>query len=597
MFKNQEGKTSFSSLILGFLVIVLLGIVVLQVKENIDLKVSLKNNEEQASTSEKITPLALNLSWQQGKVFVEEPGADFTTVETGVLLKEGWAIKLDKNARAILEFASGGVLRLDGGAEIVLTKLSKEEIVLTQISGSSYHRVIVDENGVYKIDSLGQTIVALGTAFNVACDKDGGALKVDVIENKVKVEIKKEGKVKEEKTVEAGQGAKVDSAKELAEVAKLTEADLKTDWYLWNKEEDSKKSYELGVLKDIKKDEELKEEENEEDEGAGSSAEENKKSEYLTLWGTAQDDGIHLSWTPYAGDNFSYYKIVRSENNPDLKYPADGYIKVSSDKSFSSSIDSTAKKGAEYYYRICAKIGEEIKCGNVIQRTAVNESKEEETEKKDEAKNTFTLVENALNLSVEAKTDGIHLSWTPYAGTDFSYGKVVRSETNANLYYPNDGYIKVLNDKESVAYLDSSAKGGTDYYYRICVKTSSGEVKCGNVMKIKAATAGGEETSQTEGFKAITGELQLSVSKASDGVHLSWTPRAGEGFMYYKVVRSETNPDLYYPNDGYIKYSTKRTFNSYLDADIAAGKTYYYRVCSKEESGEVWCGNVVTVNN
>lgn len=500
---NQFGRSGFINLILGLLVILLLAIVVFQWEENITLKVSLNNESAGEEGLMTESPLSLNLSWQSGDVWVKRNGSGFTGFLSDSLLKEGDIIKTGNDGRAVLEFEKGGAVRLGNDTELVLTKLDEKEIILTQGSGVSYHRVVLDGGTEYKIDSLGQMIKARGTAFNAASFKDAREIKIDVIEGEIKVELKKEGKVEEEKTVEAGRTAIIDADGALAEVKDIDKENLKTVWYKWNKEEDAKGAYDLGVLEEIDMDE-INKEENKEEEEAGDSkggGPEEKKDEMLTLWGTAQSDGVHLSWTPYDGEGFAYYKIVRSEDNPDLKYPDDGYIKVSDDKNFSSYIDSAVKNGVSYYYRVCAKIKNEIKCGNVIKRTAVNAPGE---------------------------------------------------------YLQDDGQME---DKE------------------------------GEITEKK------DEQKQISGFIPISDSLQLTAVKEGNNVNLSWTPSISDGFKYYKVVRSEINPNLYYPADGYIYYSTDKNLSSYIDSGLEVGKTYFYRICDKEESGEVWCGNVATIEN
>jgi hypothetical protein len=203
----------------------------------------------------------------------------------------------------------------------------------------------------------------------------------------------------------------------------------------------------------------------------------------------------------------------------------------------------------------------------------------------------------ALTLSGVAKADGVHLSWKAYASSDFSYYKVVRSETNSNLKYPDDGYILYSTEKGLAAYTDETSVAGKSYYYRICVKVESGEVKCGNVIRLAAVgpkeAATPKPTAQEGGYTPVSDSLKLTAVKADEGMALSWTKFNKEGFSYYKVVRSETNSDLYYPHDGYIKVSTEQDLTSYVDADGEAGKSYYYRICAKVAAGTVYCGNVV----
>lgn len=65
-------------------------------------------------------------------------------------------------------------------------------------------------------------------------------------------------------------------------------------------------------------------------------------------------------------------------------------------------------------------------------------------------------------------------------------------------------------------------------------------------------------------------------------VVLRWIPIAKlnpDGFVYYKVVRSERNASPAYPDDGYIEYSSDIGFATYTDKTPLYGKAYY-RICA-----------------
>ncbi len=87
-------------------------------------------------------------------------------------------------------------------------------------------------------------------------------------------------------------------------------------------------------------------------------------------------------------------------------------------------------------------------------------------------------------------------------------------------------------------------------------------------------------------------EIQAKMQE-DDSVLLSWTPFQGENFRFYKIVRSETNPDPRYPEDGSLAYAGDQNRTEYRDTQTEAGKTYYYRACAKLDKGFVACGNVL----
>ena len=86
---------------------------------------------------------------------------------------------------------------------------------------------------------------------------------------------------------------------------------------------------------------------------------------HLTAAVTA--NGINLNWTASSLANFAGYKIVRSADNPNPAYPADGYIRFQTDRSNTNYLDTGGERGRSYYYRICAVSTDgKVACGNVV---------------------------------------------------------------------------------------------------------------------------------------------------------------------------------------------------------------------------------------
>ncbi|MBU1118786.1 hypothetical protein KKH43_02820 [Patescibacteria group bacterium] len=211
-------------------------------------------------------------------------------------------------------------------------------------------------------------------------------------------------------------------------------------------------------------------------------------------------------------------------------------------------------------------------------------------------------------LEGNAQADGVHLSWSKSnRGENFKYYKVVRSKTNDNPTYSEDGHIKAISNINDLVYTDTSAKSAQNYYYRVCVlynnnsagalygnpstSDSSYNEECSNVIQVTGDTDG--TTSDDSDLQAPT----LTASLDGSGMHMSWSKNSESNFKYYKVVRSQTNSNPVYPTDGYIHYSSSS--NSYTDSKITnqSSGTYYYRICSVNDANEVFCSNVITVKN
>lgn len=102
-----------------------------------------------------------------------------------------------------------------------------------------------------------------------------------------------------------------------------------------------------------------------------------------------------------------------------------------------------------------------------------------------------------------------------------------------------------------------------------------------------------EKTSS--GYNTVTYDDSISFSAVvqSDGsVKSTWSKYNGpEAFTYYKLVRSESNSNPVYPDDGYIYYGGDINVLSYTDSDVPTG-TSYYRIC-QIASPERYCSKTV----
>jgi len=587
----------------------------------------------------KITPqnqdLAATLAYQQGEVQVRVAGSDWQPVETDTVLHSGDSLKTGQDSKAIIEVENGDKIRAGFNTEIFLTSLNKQNVTITQISGASYSRVAKNLSRVYEVKSGEVTIQALGTAFDTIQSEE--AVDVNVVESNVKVLTEKD-----EAEVAEGKTATVEEGKDDISVDDIDQKNLTNDWYTWNKEEDSKSTDKLGVLEeyagpsltissptsgthltsnsvtvsgtvgDPNAKLEINGHEVTNDNGQFTtevSLVANKNTITVTaenseglktikeikvfydvqasatplkLEAATEDDGVHLSWNESTSPAFLYYKIVRSEDNANLKYPDDGYISKQ-DKGQASYVDTDVSADQTYYYRVCEVMsGDKVFCSNVAHMKgknppAANINVNNETDNEDEE-------ETGIKMTGEAKDDGVHLSWEVINLTITSGFKVIMGE-NANPVYPGNDF-KYLTDNAVRSYT-WAVTDGKRYHFRVCQYDGNG--KCLVYSNNVSVTA-----------KSIAAQYSgpnLSAQAGEDGVGLWWGDRSNiPGFKYYKVVRSETNPNLKYPDDGYITVRGKGE-ESYRDYTSVKGKTYYYRICAVGD--QIYCGNVeqVTATN
>lgn len=92
-------------------------------------------------------------------------------------------------------------------------------------------------------------------------------------------------------------------------------------------------------------------------------------------------------------------------------------------------------------------------------------------------------------------------------------------------------------------------------------------------------------------------KLNLNAYLDWSKVIVKWTPIeksiTDQEFKYYKVVKSSSNPNPVYPEDGYIHYTADINSKSYEDYKIENWYSYY-RVCAIF-SEDRYCSNVVKV--
>ncbi len=196
---------------------------------------------------------------------------------------------------------------------------------------------------------------------------------------------------------------------------------------------------------------------------------------------------------------------------------------------------------------------------------------------------------SALALEGWLKDGKVKLGWTPFGGDGFEYYKVVRS-TDATVTWPagsGDEVIGVIGEAKS-SWLAHHAPCGTAFSYAVFAVRQGGGgyqvLAVSNVVTLKAEC-------QPQATPKETGPMGLDVqAKPGTGIKLGWTKFHGEAFAAYQVVRSQTNADPRFPaNDGTEVLATigDRYQTYFLDAAVAAGETWFYRIVAVNGAGGV----------
>jgi len=483
----------------------------------------------------------------ENEVLADLNNAGFIKVASGQQLKAGDKIKTGANSKAII-LINNSVIRLDSNSQLNILLISADKTILEQVSGQSYHKVAA--NSTYTVKSLDSIITAVGTKFNVTTDEAKKIVNLTQIEGQVKLEVLKQSAVILSALVEKNENLAINLTAAKKDIFKFSENkldDLKKDaWYSYNFTEDEKvyvvNNNQPEMVTPVKE---------------------------LELKIEATEEGNQLSWTTYSKNDFQIYKVVRSDTKENPIFPDDGYIYGSPDKDSGSYLDKDIIAAKNYFYTVCVLTNlNQVICGNSLSVKAA----ENEAEK------------NILQLSSTIENNQIKLTWNQYQDEDYMFFKVVRSETNADLRYPTDGYVKTIYEATETEYTDDKAESDKTYNYRICLKKKSdGKILCGSVVTVKAPAS------------ESAGDISLSATPKDSANYLSWNKIESDIFGSYKILRSETDSVLDFSSSKVINTINLNTVTSYTDSSADITKKYYYRVCYSLTDASQTCSNVVSV--
>ncbi|MEK7073239.1 MAG: FecR domain-containing protein [Patescibacteria group bacterium] len=446
----------------------------------------------------KVFGLGGELTLVVGNVQWRATAADaWQAASEGAQINPGSELDVPGDGRAVVTLDDGSAVRLNGKTTLAFASVVRNAVEIRESRGTAYYRVVKDPNRTFTVVTEEGTVTALGTAFAVARDADKKTLNVHVLESKVKIALAKDG-TKLEKELGQGKTLSYDGTKSPDTGTKESVIDPQkiavVPFFAWNISEDAKEGAPLGIATGVKE---------------------------LAL---ATESGDTEKVAALTVEEKPALAAVAPEPKP---VPAPAPTPTSTGIVLSGSVSGT---------------------------TAV-------------------------------------FSWK-VNGVDVANGFKLVTSLTPNPVYPGNTY-QYLSDPVVRSYTWKGLQGGTILHFRVCAYNGNGA--CGvysNDVELKTGTVAVKPPS---GYTLLTSGQQVSVQQSPNGMHISWTPSLVANFLYYKVVRSETNGDLYYPNDGYLSVISDKSASSYTDTTAVSGKDYYYRICSKDSDGVVWCGNVVRV--
>lgn len=205
---------------------------------------------------------------------------------------------------------------------------------------------------------------------------------------------------------------------------------------------------------------------------------------------------VDLDWSETAASGFKYYKVVLSSSDSTPSYSENGYAKAISKLSSSQweiesgdaynggDMNGIIKGGSTYYVAITAVYDDGHYTSNVKQVTIPGSYVEVSSDDK------------TPELTYSLGTSGVELSWTQVPSSNFSYYKVVLSQSVSSPYYPDYGYLTYLSDPSTTsyyvqegAYYKDGSKGGIggavedeQYYMTITAVYKDGKYTSNSVL-------------------------------------------------------------------------------------------------------------------
>jgi len=422
-----------------------------------------------------------SLHVEQGEITIKNAQGEERSARDGEAIAAGDVIYAAEDARGIVEYSSGCIMRLQGEAEIGVYD-GEDGLVAEVFSGYSYHRVI--DGTPYVVRSGDVEVTARGTAFSFDVEEDAG--KIISLHSSVRVAMDTEDQDDWASQLEEGDvflyGVGVE-----AQVLDVTREELDSEWLRWNKSLDEALGLPIGAFS-------LLEEVAEGEQGAQPEQPETPTAEEeepqpspqppapqppapqppapqppveksLVLSASAREGAVDFTWTLSGYGDFQGFKLCRSESNTAPSYPGDWWMYIDG-ASARSTTDASVEAGHTYYYRLAVyDQGAVLGYSNAVTVTVPG-----------------TIPELSITLSGKVEGGKAVLSWSVSGEGSYDGFKVCRSETNPNPSYPGD--TCTLVDASARSYTDASVVSGKTYYYRVGIYKGGTIIKYSNAVKV-----------------------------------------------------------------------------------------------------------------
>lgn len=470
--------------------------------------------------------LKANLIFAEGTVLAKTPTDDrWVEAKTNDVLTENYSLKTGENSKAILELDDGGAIRLQENTEIALSSLAPTQIIITEESGNSYHRVAKSKTRQYTVKAGEVEATAQGTAYTVG--RKEKMVTVNVIDSKVKLN-------KNNTQLNEGQKAIFHGETDKLEIESIAKNEVENDLFLaWNKTQDELKGEDTGILGD-----------NTPPSIVITFPEDglSTKSETITIKGSTEQEAKIL----VNGEKTENKEGLFEKEVPLILGP----------NTLTITVTDSAQNSSEKQLKVTCQEEEQ------------KQEQEEKQQENDDDSEENNDQNGSISLSGSVNSNGIHLTWT-VSNLDASHGfKIVKAQ-NSTPSYPGSDYQYVNSEDQDNKYSYLWAiKDGKTYNLRVCRYQSNNT--CDVYSNMITVTTVKEETPDSQ---------VSSIILSGTDEHLSWIV-TGSSPLGYKVVWSK-NPNPTYPTregDKYHYLSNPIVTTDEIDGFAGDGK-YYVRVC------------------
>lgn len=189
----------------------------------------------------------------------------------------------------------------------------------------------------------------------------------------------------------------------------------------------------------------------------------------------------------------------------------------------------------------------------------------------------------ALNASLADRPGKVVLGWTAFTGDGFAYYKLVRT-TDGDATWPGSGadeLVAAIGNAAETWAVDRPPCGTTVFYRVFAVR--HGEYG----YQVLASSNQTSAVTECPPPPPATTAIGFEAGVVDGAVHLTWGACASEHVNAFKIVRSQTNPEPMYPDNGGSELiaAVDPSQTSFVDGSVASGQTWFYRVLARADNG------------